>query len=155
MADKATMSPMRSLFLVFILVVAGLAMTPSIASMTTDAKYMEHTEAKAIDPAVSNDTALTYSARNASAYFTITLNATESNGLTTLTYTTHFKYSADKTITFSSLNKTVAYLATIVYYYVAMSSIGQSLLTLTPLLWVMGLIAVAVIACYIALRKTK
>jgi len=145
-----------TLGLVLILVVC-LAITPNVLSSSVDAKYVAFTESQEIVPSVSNSTAaLTYAARNTSstyAYFGIVLNATDAYGLTTVDCSQNITYTeATKIIAFDSgvLNKTVVYLATISYQYIAISSAMATLLDLIPLFWV-----VAILACLIAFVTKK
>ena len=94
---------MKQVLGVFVLIVLALALTPSVASFTTDAGYAAYTEYKEIQPLVSNATTTTYTARNDSTtyeYWTISLNDTTADtGLTTvdpannITYTVTAKFT--------------------------------------------------------------
>ena len=139
----------------FLILVVCLALTPTIATSITDAKYIPETEYRVIDISASNDTAaLTYAARNSSAtyaYFTITLNTTNSYGLTTVDCSTNITYTvATRVITFkaTTLNKDVN--ATITYYWQYITGGPSALLDLVPLLWIVAVIAVIVV---VAARK--
>jgi hypothetical protein len=147
---------LHTVAMTFVVMIVALACTPAISSFTTSSKYVSFTEAKAITPSSSNSTTLTYSARNDSyAQWTCILNATDKNGATSLVKDTDYTYPSDKTVLFSTLNKTVVYLATITYSYIAASSAMQSLVDLVPLFWVIGIIAVGIAAIYLQLREWR
>lgn len=141
----------------FLIVVVCLALTPTIATSITDAKYIPETESFVIDISVSNDTtAFTYAARNDSAtyaWLSITLNTTNSYGLTVVDCSTNITYTVGtKILSFkaTTLNKDVN--ATITYYWQYVTGASSALLDLVPLLWIIAVIAVTVV---VAAKKLK
>lgn len=141
----------------FLIVVICLALTLTIATSITDAKYIPETESFVIDISVSNDTtAFTYAARNDSAtyaWLSITLNTTNSYGLTVVDCSTNITYTVGtKILSFkaTTLNKDVN--ATITYYWQYVTGASSALLDLVPLLWIIAVIAATVV---VAAKKLK
>jgi hypothetical protein len=159
MANSGTM---KQVLAVFITIVLGLALTPSVGSFTTDAGYTQTTEYKEIQPLVANSTTLTYDARNDSttyAYFTISLNDTTADtGLTTLDEANNMTYTeSTKTVTFTSgvLDDGKVYNATISYYTEDLTNdVVLVLLPIAPILWIVAVIAVGIVAITVILRKS-
>lgn len=150
MANKQSLT--ETLGLLLILVIA-LAVTPNVATSTTDAKYVPATEYKEIQPLVSNSTsALAHSARNDSAtyaYFTILLNDTSAYGLTEVDCSSNITYTvATKIVLFKDgvFDDGKIYNCTILYYWNSMSGTAQeTLLDLVPLLWIVAIIGAIVV----------
>lgn len=141
----------------FLIVVICLALTPTIATSITDAKYIPETENRVIDISVLNSTTpLTYAARNDSAtyaWFSITLNATNSYGLTVVDCSTNITYTVGtRVILFKvgTLDKDVN--CTITYYWQYVTGAPSALLDLVPLLWIIAVIAVTVVVAAKKLR---
>jgi len=141
----------------FLILVVCLALTPTIATSLTDAKFIPETEYKIIDADVSNSTtALTNAARNDSAtyaYFTITLNDTSAYGLTTIEEATNITYTVvTKIVLFKTgvFTSTKAYNCSITYYWQYITGGSSALLDLVPVLWIIAVIAVVVV---VAARK--
>jgi len=146
-------SEMTQILGLLIIVVIALALTPTIGTMVTDAAYAPYTEADVIVPSSANTTTLNHSARNGTAsYFIVTLNATDKNGATTLTYITGFKDTAATTITFYTLNSSVAYTATITYNWLSLGAAEQALIALVPLFWVVIILAAVVVVVVYKLK---
>lgn len=158
---KIYKSDMAALFMTFLLIVVGLALTPTVVSSCDDARYIGYSQANAMDPATSNSTATTYTARNDSltyAYFTITLNDTSNYGLTTVDCSSNITYTvATKTLAFDVgvLNVSKDYLATIGYFYIAMDATSQALLLLVPLFYIVIILAVGAVAVYAQFKGMK
>jgi hypothetical protein len=152
---------MKQVMAVFILIVIGLALTPSVASFTTSGAYTEYQEYKEIEPLVANSTTLTYDARNDSTtyeYFTITLNDTTADtGLTTIDSANNITYTvATKALAFVSgvLDDGKVYNASITYYTDDLTnSVVLVLLPIVPLLWVVSVIAVGVVMITVLLKR--
>lgn len=128
---KNEMIPVMAIILTIVTIMLGstigLAMIGKgdtvFQSLVPGNQYTAYTESiVGINPAVSNVSTLTYG-RVTNSSITVTLNQTESNGLTTLVQNTHFVLTSYGTLTaggqltFSTLNKTKLYTATVVYEY--------------------------------------
>lgn len=155
MADKTEIT--EGIALMLILVIC-LALTPNIITSLVDAKYgLEYIDnIEKTGGAASVTITLTHgNARNESGYITATLNVTDKNGHTTLTFPTDFyvsdfgSYTTGTTITLTTLNDTVEYLVTVDYDYL-IPAIQCTLLNLVPLFWV-----VAIVACTVAFVSKK
>lgn len=152
---------MKGLIMTFVLLIIGLALTPAVASFTTDAKYQAVQDIKAIAPLTANSTVLTYQARNDSTtygYFSITLDPANMYSQTNVDVTTNITYTvSSKTLAFKTgvLDDGETYDATIDYYTDDLSSAAVlALVALAPLLWVVILLAVGIVAIYEQLKHS-
>lgn len=145
-----------------ITIVLLLALTVPMVNMLESAKYgNSQTDAQVIDTAVSNSTTLTYgNIRNETGYIAITLNATDSEGNTTLSYYVQYTvtsvgdYTTGAVIAFSTLNATTGYLATIIYDYLL--PVEQvALLTILPIVWVIVLVVSLAMTLVILVKSVK
>lgn len=151
-ADKGATIETLGLFLILVI---GLALTPTISTALVDSKYSAFTENDTVQPLVANTTTTYYEGRNDSttyAWFTIILNDTTTYGTYTLDYTNFTYTTATKLITFKAnvLDDGKIYNAQIKYYYLSVTGAGSALLDLVPLFWVIGLIAAITV---VAIKK--
>lgn len=144
----------------FILLVVGLALTPSVATFTTDAKYQAVQDIAEIAPLVANSTVLTYDARNDSstyAYFSITLDPANMYGQTDVDVTKNITYTAaTDTLAFKVgvLDDGETYEATIDYYTDDLTDAATlALVVLAPLFWVVLILTIGIVAVYEQLRR--
>ena len=161
LADQKQYTEILALFLI---IAVALALTPTIQVTAVQAQYSAYTQSNVVVVSTSNSTTLTYSAQNASTnalndlWWTVTLNQTNFKGYTTIYFNSptagNLSYSADKTLTFNPqcLNATKTYLVTITYNYLSASAAVQGLVMLTPLLWVILIIASTVVIVYKKLK---
>jgi hypothetical protein len=159
---------MKQVMAVFIMVVIALALTPSVASFTTDAGYTEYTQYALIDADVSNSTTLTYNARNDSdtyEYFSVVIVAggtaeVSEFGSATLDYT-NFSYTvSSKALAISSakddgpLDSSKTYNMSYTYYTEDLTNdVVLVLLPIAPILWVVATLAVGVTTITLLLKR--
>ena len=152
MADKTDMVEMMGLMF---FVVVALALTPTVITYTTAAQYGNQAiDIGNVDPSAANTTTLTYGIvanDSTNLPITITLNVTDSNGNTTLTQDVDFvltnvgtRAGGNAVITYSTLNKSVAYEPTITYSY-TIGVAEYTLVGLLPLFFVIIIIAATVV----------
>jgi hypothetical protein len=153
-------SQLKQIITVFLILVIGLALTPTVQNMVTDSRYIPITEDFEIEPLVANSTTTTYTARNDSstyAYFTIVLNDTTADDpADTAIYLGNFTYTvSSKLLTFVDgvLDDGKIYLATVTYYYIAMGAAAISMVDLVPLFYVIALVAVCTVTIIVILKK--
>lgn len=136
-------------FAIFLMIVIGLALTPTVVENIVIAQngHMWDGEALNINPAVSNVTTLSHaSIWNNSAYITVILNSS------TYTYGTNYTVSSlsPSQLTFVGLGNTAVYNGT-VDYRTPLSGAEYVLVGLTSLFWVLlliGGIAIAVVKLF-------
>lgn len=149
----------NSLIVTFIAIVLALALTPSVASFVEDARYSLVTHPIAfddpIDPATSNDTAVTYTIRNVSTTYRAVMKDTAANASITLVSAVNFTCTAAKTFTFSALDAAKDYWGTIYYEtYELTPDVVLALNPIVPILWVVSVLAIGVTAVVYQLRKS-
>lgn len=148
---------MNQLIAVFVLIVLALALTPAVASFTTDATYQSVVEYHLIDADVSNSTsALAYAARNDSdtyEYFTIVIVAggtgtVSEYGSAVIDCSQNITYTeATQIIDFDAgvFDKTKTYNMSITYLTDELTSdVVIALLPIVPILWIVAVLAVGV-----------
>jgi hypothetical protein len=157
---SANETKLKELIAVFVIIVLGLAFTPSVASMVTNASYIPYTETAEIKPLVANSTVTTYTARNDSttyAYFQITLNDTAADtGLTTIDEAKNITYTvSSKTLTFKVgvLDDGKVYNASISYSYLNPNGAIIAILPIVPILWVVMILAVGIVTISVIIKK--
>lgn len=155
---SANSKQLTQLIVVFLGIILGLALTGSVASMTQDARYIPINESFEVEPLVSLEVVTTYVARDGEAdykYFRVKLNDTDVDGRTELDVTEDITYDAgSKTLTIGDdiLDEAKDYLVTVYYQYLNPSGAVQAIVTLTPLIWVLVILAIGITAIYVVLQ---
>lgn len=143
----------------FLMLVIGLALTPSVASFATDALYQETTQTIAygspLDPGTSNVTTPTYDARiNGTA--TAVLYQVSDNATVTSPADYNVTANAVDEITWSGLDNGEDYWGTVTYETDELTSTAvTALVPLSSLLYVVVVLAVGIGAIYLQLGKLR
>lgn len=155
MADKN--NKLKSIVATFILLIVGLALTPSVASFTTDATYQETItlipfgspiQSTSGGVAIAPDT--NYTIRNVTATIHLTLyNAADNATVTGFT----FVVTDSKQITISDLGDTQDYWGSITYQTSELTSAASlALVGIIPLAWVVLILAIGIVAIRFQLK---
>lgn len=149
----------KGLFLTFLMVVIGVALTPSVASFAADALYQETTQTIAygspIDPSSSNVTTPTYDARINGTCVAVLKDVTTN---TTQTVVTDYNVTANAVdeITWSGLDNTETYWGTVTYETDDLTSTAvTALVPLASLMYVVVVLAIGMAAIYMQLKTRK
>ena len=152
MAYKKTMS---KLFAVFLFIILGLALAPSVAAFAESAQYqMVSEDYISLVPGTSNVTATTYNIRNVTSTITVeVLDKTDNSTVDSGDYS--YVVTAAKAITFDGLEDGEDYWVNVDYQTIDLSSAAVlALLPLAVLLWVVAILAVGIIAIIYVLKRT-
>jgi hypothetical protein len=159
MADN---SKMKGLILTFILIVVGLALTPTIGAFAVSANYTYAYQENTLVPHTSNVTSVSYNIRETDEVYVtiIALNKTDSN--TTIPSTDYsYTVTGAKAITIANIVSDAGssgheYYLLITYQTIDLtSSVIVALTPLVPIFWVVVILAVGVTAIYVQLKKVS
>jgi len=137
--------------LLMVLIVIGLALTPTVGDQTVYSKYWyAQDEAHDVVPATANTTTVNYGpVWNRTGYITVLYNGTNE---IPATGAVNYTVTAATTFTFGGLTKGSVYNMTISYSYLTGDAIVIALVDLAPMFWAMFIIAIPAVAVYLKYR---
>lgn len=149
----------KGIFLTFLMLVIGLALTPSVASFATDALYQETTQTIAygspLDPGTSNVTVPTYDSRINGTAVAVLYQVSDNTTVTTPS-DYNVTVTAVDAITWTGLDNGEDYWGTITYETDELTSTAvTALVPLSSLLYVVVVLAVGIAAIYLQIGKIR